>query len=56
MMSGKIGDSGEPYEQRWVMRSARGLPLVGAAGGDWALRIIPGRTLITRLGTVPGLS
>ena len=20
----------EPYEQRWVMRSARGLPLVGA--------------------------
>jgi hypothetical protein len=26
----KIGDSGEPYEQRWVMRSAWGLPLVGA--------------------------
>jgi hypothetical protein len=21
----KTGDSGEPYEQRWVMRSVRGL-------------------------------
>jgi hypothetical protein len=30
MMLDKIGDSGEPYEQRWVMRSARRLPVVGA--------------------------
>jgi hypothetical protein len=30
MMFDKIGDSGEPYEQRWVMRSVRGSPLVGA--------------------------
>jgi hypothetical protein len=25
-----IGEIGPPYEQRWVMRSVRGLPLVGA--------------------------
>jgi hypothetical protein len=38
MMFDKIGDSGEPYEQRWVMRSVRGLPLVGAvvAAGRFA--------------------
>jgi hypothetical protein len=30
MMFDKIGDSGEPYEQRWVMRSAWRLALVGA--------------------------
>jgi hypothetical protein len=24
------GDAGRPYEQRWVMRSARRLPRVGA--------------------------
>jgi hypothetical protein len=24
------GEIAEPYEQRWVMRSVRGLPLVGA--------------------------
>jgi hypothetical protein len=30
MMFDKIGDSGEPYEQCWVMRSARRLTLVGA--------------------------
>jgi hypothetical protein len=30
MMLDKIGDSGEPYEQRWVMRSAWRLPVVGA--------------------------
>jgi hypothetical protein len=29
MMFDKIGDSGEPYEQCWVMRSTRCLPLVG---------------------------
>jgi len=30
MMFDKTGDSGEPYEQRWVMRSARRLTLAGA--------------------------
>jgi hypothetical protein len=30
MMFDRIGDSGDPYEQRWLMRSARRLPLVGA--------------------------
>jgi len=34
MMFDKIGDSGEPYEQCWVMRSA-GLPgLVGAGSAS----------------------
>jgi hypothetical protein len=28
MMFDRIGDSGEPYEQRWVMRSAWRLALV----------------------------
>jgi hypothetical protein len=26
----RIGETAEPYEQRWVMRSARRLPRVGA--------------------------
>jgi hypothetical protein len=28
-MFASTGEIGEPYEQRWVMRSVRGLPLVG---------------------------
>jgi hypothetical protein len=30
MMSDKTGDSGEPYEQRWIMRSAGGCRWWGA--------------------------
>jgi hypothetical protein len=38
MMFDKIGDSGEPYEQCWVMRSAGLLALVtaGSASGHCA--------------------
>src|ERR1039458_6880817 len=48
------GDSAEPYEQCWFMRSACRLTLVGAvaAAGRCAESR---RTLITRLGMVPGL-